>query len=117
MKNFKQCTIWKVGMVLVKETYKLSFLLPHEEKYGLKSQICRASISIPLYIAEGSRKNSDIEFKRYLEITLGSAFELETQLIIIQKLGLIGEERILVLLESLTQLQKMINSFIQKLKN
>ena len=70
-------------------------MLPNEEKFGLKSQICRAAVSIPSNIAEGSSRNSEIDFKRYLEIALGSAFELETQLIIIQELHLAPEEKLL----------------------
>ena len=73
-------------MQLVIDIYKLSNKLPKEEKYGLKSQITRAAISIPSNIAEGSSRSSDKDFKRFLEISLGSAFELETQLLIIQKL-------------------------------
>jgi four helix bundle protein len=100
-----------------KGNHNLSTLLPNEEKYGLKSQICRAFISIPSNITEKSSRNSDLEFKRFLEMALGSAFELETQLILIQELNIIAEEKIRILLNSFTQLQKMINSFIQKLKN
>ncbi len=63
--------------------------LPVEEKYGLRSQICRSAVSIPSNIAEGCSRNSQIDFKRFLEIALGSSFELETQLIIIEELSLI----------------------------
>jgi four helix bundle protein len=63
-------------------------MLPKEEVYGLKSQICRASVSIPSNIAEGCSRSSDLEYKRFLDMSLGSSFELETQLIIIERLGL-----------------------------
>ena len=103
-------------MQLVIDIYKLSNKLPKEEKYGLKSQITRAAISIPSNIAEGSSRSSDKDFKRFLEISLGSAFELETQLLIIQKLNMIKTEYIEQVLNALNEEQKMINTFIQRLK-
>ncbi|PLX22578.1 MAG: diversity-generating retroelement protein bAvd family protein, partial [Marinilabiliales bacterium] len=67
MRNFRELNIWKEAVILVKEIYRLSNQLPEEEKYGLKSQICRAAVSIPSNIAEGASRNSEIEFKRFLE--------------------------------------------------
>jgi len=103
-------------MDLVIQIYKLSERLPNEEKYGLKSQITRAAISIPSNIAEGSSRSSDKDFKRFLEVAIGSAFELETQLLIIKKLNMVNNDYIAPLLSDLHEEQKMINSFIQKLK-
>ncbi len=92
MRNFKELNIWTDGIKLVKEVYKISKNLPEKEKFGLKSQISRAVVSIPSNIAKGSGRNSDVEFKRYLEIAMGSSFELETQLVIIEELGFVNEE-------------------------
>jgi four helix bundle protein len=116
MRNFRLLNIWKDGIVLAKQVYKLSELLPKEEKFGLKSQICRAAVSIPSNIAEGSSRNSEIEFKRFLEIAIGSAFELETQLIILSELEFVKKEYLNPILESLNNEQKMINSLISKIK-
>lgn len=116
MRNFRNLTIWKEGIDLVKEIYKLSYLLPEEEKFGLKSQITRASISIPSNIAEGSGRNSEKEFKRFLEISIASSFELETQLIIIQELQFISEDKLAIAFDLLNKEQKMINALIKKLK-
>jgi len=69
-RNFKTLKIWQDGINLVKDVYQLSELLPTNEKFGLKSQICRAAVSIPSNIAEGSSRNSELDFKRYLEIAL-----------------------------------------------
>jgi len=102
-------------MQLVIDIYKLSERLPREEKYGLKSQITRAAISIPSNIAEGSSRSSDKDYKRFLEISLGSAFELETQVLIIKKLNMVNNEQIDIVLSALHEEQKMINTFIQKL--
>jgi len=88
VRSFRELEIWKKGIEIVKEVYQASKLLPKDEQYGIRSQITRAAISIPSNIAEGSSRNSEIEFKRFLEIAIGSAFELETQLVIIEDLVL-----------------------------
>ena len=90
--------------------------LPVEEKYGLRSQICRSAVSIPSNIAEGCSRNSQIDFKRFLEISLGSSFELETQLIIIEELSLIPTKDVKVIMDQLNIEQKMINNLISKIK-
>lgn len=116
MRNFRNLNIWKDGIALVKEIYELATLLPDDEKFGLKSQICRASVSVPSNIAEGSSRNSEIEYKRFLEIAMGSLFEVETQLIIIKELNIISEEKINSIIELVHKEQKMINNLISKLK-
>ena len=117
MKNFRNLNIWQKGIDLVIEIYKFSNDLPSDEKYGLINQIRRASVSIPSNIAEGSSRNSEKDFKRFLEIAIGSAFELETQILIIQKLNLIEKSKCDILIQSLQSEQKMINSLIIKIKN
>ena len=116
MRNFRTLNIWQQGIQLVVDVYALSEQLPHEEKYGLKSQICRAVVSIPSNIAEGSSRPSEIEYRRFLEIAFGLAFELETQLMIIQKLRLVSSDQIEYLKNFLDVEQKMINGLITKLK-
>jgi four helix bundle protein len=66
-------------MDLVTDVYQLTSFFPKDEKYGLKTQLQRAAVSIPSNIAEGCSRNSEIDFKRFLEIAIGSAYELETQ--------------------------------------
>jgi four helix bundle protein len=116
MRNFRNFNVWKEGIGIVKEVYELSELLPDTERYGLKSQVCRSAISIPSNIAEGCSRNSEIDFKRFLEISLGSSFELETQFLIIQGLDLISKDRLNKIFDLLEKEQKMLNSFIEKLK-
>ena len=116
MRNFRNLDIWKNGVGLVKEVYRVSEFLPNNEKYGLKSQITRAAVSIPSNIAEGASRNSDVEFKRFLEIAIGSAFELETQVIIVEELKLCPKDEMLVLKEKLQIEQKMINKLISTIK-
>ncbi len=104
-------------MELVKRIFQLSGNLKYDEKFGLKNQIVRSAISIPSNIAEGSAKNSSLDFKRYLEMAMGSAFELETQLIILSDLNLADPEDIPPLLAELHEIQRMLNQFITKLKS
>jgi len=116
MRDFRKLNIWIDSITLVKEVYTISEYLPNEEKFGLKSQISRSVVSIPSNIAEGCSRNSDIEFKRFLEIAIGSSFELETQLIIIKELKLIDKDKLVHIFELLSKVQKMLNSLINKLK-
>lgn len=116
MKNFRKLIIWQKGIDLVVDIYTFSNELPSDEKYGLLTQIRRASVSIPSNIAEGSSRSSEKDFKRFLEIAIGSAFELETQLLIVQKLNLVDKSKCDILIQSLQEEQKMINSLITKIK-
>ena len=116
MRDFRKLDIWVGGIKLVKYVYLFSKKLPEFEKFGLISQMRRAAVSIPSNISEGASRNIDIEFKRFLEISIGSAFELETQLILCVELGFIKKEEINKILEELNLLQKQINSLISKIR-
>ena len=80
--NFKKLKVWQDGISLVKENYSLTRTFPDFERYNLISQMNRCAVSIPSNISEGSSKSTDRHFKKYLETSLGSAFEWETQLIV-----------------------------------
>ncbi len=116
MRNFRKLEIWRQGIEIVKKVYQLSVELPAEEKFGLKSQITRAAISILSNIAEGSSRNSEIEFKRFLEIAQDSLFELETQFIIIEELRFIETDKVTTIIELFHKESKMINALITKIK-
>lgn len=115
MRDFRKLDIWKNGITIVTQVYELSEKLPLNEKFGLRSQITRAAVSIPSNIAEGSR-NSEVEFKRFLEIAMGSLFELETQLIITEELKFIKSSELELTFILIQKEAKMINSLIQKIK-
>ena len=115
MNNVEELIIWKKAMELAKLVYKLSGELPDDEKFGLCSQIKRCSVSIPSNIAEGAGRNSSKEFKYFLNVANGSAYELQTQLILIGNLDLIEEEKIKPLIELCIEIQKMNYSFQKKL--
>ncbi len=116
MRDFKTLNIWQEGMTLVKDIYDIDDLLPENERFGLKSQMCRAAVSIPSNIAEGCSRDSQNDFKRFLEIALGSAFEIETQYLILIQIKAINLDESKILIEKIHKLQKQINSLIQKLK-
>jgi four helix bundle protein len=111
--NFRELKIWKDSMNLTKNVYLLTSQLPTEEKFGLKSQLNRCAISIPSNIAEGSGRTSDNEFNHFLNISLSSSYELETQLILLNELFEIELNEILTELQSL---QRMIGGFKKTLK-
>lgn len=116
MRNFRNLEIWSQGIELVKQIYLVSKEFPSEERYGLRSQITRTTVSIPSNIAEGASRNSDVEFKRFLEIAMGSLFEVETQLVIVEEIGLVTSNKLKPIFELLEKEAKMINGLINKLK-
>jgi four helix bundle protein len=116
MRDFRKLEIWKNGIEIVKHIYDLSEKLPLEEKFGLRSQITRAAVSIPSNIAEGCSRNSEIEFKRYLEISFGSLFEVETQLVMAKELEFIEPKELEIIFDLIKIEAKMINSLISKIK-
>lgn len=115
MKNFKQLLIWQKGIELVKETYLVTKQLPVSEKFGIISQMTRASVSVPSNIAEGSSRHSNKDYLRFIEIALGSLFELETLVIIIKESCFISSDALSKISEMIDEEQKMIMSFMKKL--
>ena len=113
MRDFRKLEIWKKGMEIAKQVYAFTGSLPQKEQFGLISQMNRCSVSIPSNIAEGCSRNSDIELKRFIEIAMGSAFELETQLLLTKE---IYQNEDVSLFANLNQLQKMMNAYHSKLK-
>ncbi len=112
MKNFKKLKIWQKGMELVLMTYKLADQLPKEEKFGLRSQMTTAVISIPSNIAEGSSRKSKKDYVKFLEYSLGSAYELETQVTAIDMLNYGDKELREMILMGIDEEQKMLQSFM-----
>jgi len=113
MHNFKELNIWQKSIDLVEEVYSLTKNLPDSEKFGLVSQLNRSSVSISSNIAEGSGRNSNKDFVRFLNIALGSSYELETQLILVNRLFKNHETKNII--EQLNEIQKMIRGFAKSL--
>lgn len=116
IKSFKQLKIWQKGIEIVKDIYTLTKQFPKEELYGIPSQMRRSAISMPSNIAEGFKRYHSKEYSQFLHIVLGSAAELETQLIIAKELGFINEEKLNDISEKLDHISKMISSLLNKLK-
>jgi carbamoyl-phosphate synthase large subunit len=86
--HFRELEVWQLAMQLAKETYSLTSTFPREERYGLASQLQRAAVSIPSNIAEGNARSSTRDYARFVSMSLGSAAELQTQLLLSGELGL-----------------------------
>ena len=114
MQGYKDLIAWKKSIELVKEVYKVIALLPNCEQFALCSQMRRSAISIPSNIAEGYGRGSRKEYVRFLYVSKGSAYELETQLILCEELGYINYERIGKSLELCNEAERLINSLINK---
>jgi len=108
MRNFRDYDIWQDSMVIVDKIYNTADNFPKKEQFALISQMTRSAVSIPSNIAEGSGRSSGKEFARFLEFSLGSAYELETQLIIAEKRNYLNRIELDSLIEELVSLQKRI---------
>jgi four helix bundle protein len=117
MHDFKKMKVWQKARELAKSIYIATSNFPKEEIFGLTSQIRRSAVSIASNIAEGSGRNSDGEFINFLGIANGSSFELETQLMIALDLGYISDSESVALQQDLIEIQKMLFTFISKLKS
>ena len=103
-------------MKLAEEAYRLSARFPKHETYGLSSQIQRSAVSLPSNIAEGHGRNSNKEFHHFLGISLGSLAELETQLILAQRLNYLTEEEIKPVLQNSDEIGKMLKGLQKSLQ-
>jgi len=113
MKTHKDLDIWKMGIELVEEVYKITAEFPREEIYGLTNQMRRASVSIPSNISEGAARSSKKEFIKFLYVALSSLAELETQVLISEKLGYLKNRNLMELIEKQRRMQL---NFIRYLK-
>ena len=114
-KDHKDLDVWKASIDLVVNIYSITKLFPNDELYGLTNQLRRAAVSIPSNISEGAARKSSKEFIQFSYIALGSLSELETQLIIAEKLNYIGNND--VLFNEIISIKKMIHGLIRYLRN
>ena len=117
MHNLKELKIWNKAIDLSVDVYRTTADFPSDERFGLISQSRRAAVSIPSNIAEGAGRNSKKEFSNFLGIANGSSYELQTQLIISNKLSLLDDELLDSLLQQIDELQKMNYAFQKTLLN
>lgn len=110
MRNYRELEVWKVAIEFVTKIYTITSIFPSSEKYGIISQITRASVSISINIAEGCSRKTAADFARFLEISIGSCFEVETLLIISMNLKFVEKEKGEKLIEEIQTLQRRISA-------
>ena len=116
MRDFRNLQVWEKAHMLTLDVYKASASFPKDELYGLTSQIRRSSASNPTNIAEGCGRNGDAELSRFMAISMGSASELEYQLLRARDLGYLIQDNYPELHEKVTEVKRMLAGFIKTLK-
>ena len=116
MHNYKELKVWQKSIDVTVKVYKISSQFPDSERFNLISQTRRSTVSIPSNIAEGVGRNTNGEFNHFLGISSGSSFELETQMVVAQKLNYLTKETLDDFSKEIQEIQKMIFSFQNYLK-
>jgi four helix bundle protein len=117
IRTYRDLLVWQKSMALVTEVYKTTRSFPKDEIYGLAGQMRRCATSIPSNIAEGYGRNSSSDYVRFLRITMGSLYELQTQLDISLNLRYVTEDCHGKLFESSREVERMLSSLMRKLEN
>jgi four helix bundle protein len=117
MKNFRELKVWEKAHQLTLAAYQATTAFPQEELYGLTSQMRRSAASIPTNIAEGCGRGSDDDFRRFLQIAMGSASELEYQLLLAHDLGYFDTAERDRLSSAVVEVKRMLASLITKIRN
>jgi len=115
MKTYTELFVWQKSIELVTAVYRETRNFPKEEIYGLTSQIRRSAVSIPSNIAEGFGRKSQQDFIRFLKISMGSLFELQTQLRIAKNLEYLEEGKFNHVFEETREIERMLSAFIQSI--
>ena len=115
--QFRNLTVWQNSIRLVTDVYKVTKEFPSDERFGLVTQIQRSAVSIPSNIAEGTGRGTDKDFSNFLNMALGSSYELETQLLIGNNLKYLKDDELTKVLDPLHEIQKMLASLITNLKS
>jgi four helix bundle protein len=116
VQDFKKLEVWQKAHLLAIAAYQETSSFPKDELYGLTSQIRRACVSVPANIAEGCGREGKVELGRFLQISLGSARELEYHILLAHDLKFLGTKEYEQLDDQVSEVRKMLISFIQKLK-
>ena len=117
MKTYRDLIVWQKSMDLVILVYNATNQFPKEEVYNLTSQIRRSAVSVPSNIAEGYGRNSSGDYVRFLQISSGSLYELQTQLEISFRMKYFSQEKFRELNSLSIEIEKMLSSLISKIKN
>jgi four helix bundle protein len=111
-RNFRDYKVWQDAVDYASNVYKVSAMLPYFERKGLCDQLQRAVVSISSNIAEGSARPSDADFAHFLDMSMGSANEVETQLLIAKNLEYISGDQFVLLRDKLFEIQKQLSGLI-----
>lgn len=115
--NFKNLKVWEKSVDLAVKVYQVTAEFPNEEKFGITSQMRRSSVSVPSNIAEGTARNTSKAVLNSLDISLGESFELETQAIIANRVGLLDQKTFKEIEADISEVQRMIHGFMQTLES
>ena len=116
MKTYRDILVWQKSMAMVTKCYVITRQFPKEELFALSSQIKRCAVSIPSNIAEGYGRGTNKDYYRFLNISLGSLFELQTQIEIGYNLGFINQEDFNAIYQDSREIERMLSSFMAKIK-
>jgi len=116
MQDFRNLAVWRSARELVKQVYVTSRALPANEEFELSRQVRRAAVSVCANIAEGCGRRGDREFRRFLDHAMGSACELECELILCTDLNLIADREARNVLEHLVEVKRMLAGLMSRLK-
>lgn len=115
IKSYRDLQVWQKGMQLASLVYQTSRVLPKEEQFGLISQMRRAAVSVPSNIAEGYGRRSRADYVRFLNMAMGSLYELQTQAELASNLGFIEDADSLPLVADAREVERMLSALIRKL--
>lgn len=116
MRDFRKLSVWKKSHLLTLSIYKITSIFPDSELYGLTNQMQRAAVSIASNIAEGCGRNTQPQFARFLNITFGSASELEYQIVLAKDLDFIDVSNFKELFQNITEIKRMLSALFNKVK-
>ena len=116
MRDFRKLLVWEKAYQLTLNIYQKTNAFPGHEMYGLTSQLRRAAVSVISNIAEGCARNTDADYARFLDMALGSASEVECQILLAKDLGYIGVEDWKILSDQVTEVKRMLAKFVKTLR-
>ncbi|SRR5690606_1642743 len=115
MQDFRNLQVWKAAHAVTLDIYRMTQEFPQEERYGLTSQVRRSAVSIPSNIAEGCGRGSDADFARFVQIAMGSASELEYQILLADDLAFMHSAESQTLIEKVQRVKRMLIGLHKKL--
>ena len=117
LKSYRELTVWQKSIDWVEQIYQASKSFPPEERFGLTSQIRRAAVSVPSNVAEGAARSGTREFLQFLSVASGSLAEVETQLILAQRMNMLTEAEYEALMQEADELGWMLGGLKRSLRS